>query len=358
MENRHQDLTGGLGVFAKTKQDTARKRHYHKMVSYSKYGYLFLIPFFVVFAIFQLVPLGQTFYYSFFQYYFRLGITQVGPNFVGWGNFAKMLSPSSPFWQCLGNTLIIWIIGFVPQIITSLLLAIWFTDARLKLKCSAFFKAITYMPNLVMAAAFGMMFLMLFGQSGPINQIMLSLGWIKEPVLFTQSKWWTRVIISFIDWLMWFGNTAILLMSGIMGIDDSIFESARLDGAGAQRTFWQITMPLLMPIFVYVLITSMIGGLQLFDAAQIFTQTTGGPESSSETLMMYLYNLISVSLDYGLAGALSVIIFLFTAILSIFVFKTLVPNYKAAKAEAKAYRKRQRWLRDIKRNPEMAGGKE
>ncbi|MCI1735175.1 MAG: sugar ABC transporter permease [Bacilli bacterium] len=333
-------------------------RKYHKKVSYSKYGYLFLIPFFLVFITFSLIPLFQTFYYSFFQYYFKQGLTQVGPNFIGFSNFATILKPSSQFWKYFGNTMILWVCGFVPQIIISLLLAIWFTDARLKLKFSGFFKAVTYMPNLVMAAAFGMMFLTLFSQSGPISQIAKSMGWIKEGFIFTEEVGWTRGIIAFIDWLMWFGNTAILLMSGIMGIDDSIFESARLDGANATTTFWKITMPLLMPIFVYVFITSMIGGLQLFDVPQIFTQTTGGTDKCAMTIMMYLYNLISVSKNYGMAGALSVIIFLFTGILSIFVFKTLVPNYKAAKAEAKAHKKRMRYVRSIHRGlePVTEGG--
>ncbi len=322
-----------------------RKHHRNNKVSYAKYGYLFLIPFVVIFLVFQLFPLVQTGYFSFFEYYFKGGLKQIGPNFVGFANYAKLLAFDSPFWKYLGNTVLIWIIGFIPQIIVSLLLAIWFTDSRLKLKASGFFKAITYMPNLIMASAFGMMFLVLFSDSGPINQILVSTGILDKVFPFESSKQWTRIIIAFINWLMWFGNTAILLMSGIMGIDESIFESARLDGAGSFRTFWKITMPLLMPIFVYVLVTSLIGGLQLFDAAQIFTKATGGPENGSKTIMMYLNDMISVSKNYGLSGALSVIIFLFTGILSIIVFKTLVPTYNAVKAEAKERKKRERWLK-------------
>ncbi|MFA6829303.1 MAG: sugar ABC transporter permease [Bacilli bacterium] len=323
-----------------------RKRH--KKISYSKYGYLFLLPFFIIFITFSLIPLIQTIYYSFFEYYYQNGINQVGPNFVGFDNYVTILAADSVFWKYLGNTLLIWVIGFVPQIIISLLLAIWFTDSRLKLKFSGFFKAITYMPNLVMAAAFGMMFLMLFSQSGPMTQILKALNLIPEGLVVSQDSGWVRAIVAFINWLMWFGNTSILLMSGIAGIDESIFESARLDGANATTTFWKITLPLLMPIFVYVLITSMIGGLQLFDAAQVFTQGTGGPGLCAKTIMMYLYERISISKNYGAAGAISVLIFLFTGILSIFVFKTLVPNYNAVKAEAKAYHKRQRYLKNVK----------
>jgi cellobiose transport system permease protein len=140
--------------------------------------------------------------------------------------------------------------------------------------------------------------------------------------------------------LMWFGNTTLLLMAGVMGIDTSVYESAMLDGANSRTVFWKITMPLLRPIFIYVLITSMIGGIQLFDVAQIFTQTSGGPQESSETLMMYLYSLISLKQNYGQAGALSVLIFIVTAALSMTVYKITNPKINEAKEQQKAYDKR------------------
>lgn len=325
---------------AKTKSEGGRRKMHH-MVSYSKYGYFFIIPFFLVFIVFNLIPLCSTIYYSFFEYY-SSGLKEIGPNFIGFKNYVTLFTDPN-FWKYFGNTAFIWIIGFIPQIIVSLLLAIWFTDSRLKLKMAGFFKAVMYMPNLVMASAFGMLFLMFFGLGGPVNQVLEAMG--KSPIHFTQNQMWTRLIISFINWLMWFGNTAILLMSGIMGIDESIFESARLDGSSSARTFFKITMPLLMPIFVYVLITSLIGGIQLFDVAQVFTEGKGGPNMSGMTIMMYLYKLIGSSKNYGLAGAVSVIIFIFTGILSIIIFRTLVPNYNAIKQEKKAYKKRMNWLK-------------
>ena len=323
------------------------ERVMHHSVNYAKYGYYFLIPFFLIFLIFNLLPLMSTFVYAFFEYFFKLGgLQQVGPNFIGIGNFATLFTDIN-FWKYWGNTLIIWICCFIPQMIVSLLLAIWFTDSRLKVRCSGFFKAIMYMPNLVMAAAFGMLFLMLFGNNGPINQIFEALT--GKTIFFTESTGWSRGILSFANWLMWFGNTTILLMSGIMGIDESIFESARLDGSSSVKTFFHITLPLLMPIFVYVLVTSMIGGIQLFDVVQIFTRGNGGPNLSTKTIMMYLYDLIKTSKNYGLAGAVSFFIFLITGGLSIIIFKCLVPSANVIKAEKKAYRKRMRWLNDGKR---------
>ena len=323
------------------------ERVMHHSVNYAKYGYYFLIPFFLIFLIFNLLPLMSTFVYAFFEYFFKLGgLQQVGPNFIGIGNFATLFTDIN-FWKYWGNTLIIWICCFIPQMIVSLLLAIWFTDSRLKVRCSGFFKAIMYMPNLVMAAAFGMLFLMLFGNNGPINQIFEALT--GKTIFFAESTGWSRGILSFANWLMWFGNTTILLMSGIMGIDESIFESARLDGSSSVKTFFHITLPLLMPIFVYVLVTSMIGGIQLFDVVQIFTRGNGGPNLSTKTIMMYLYDLIKTSKNYGLAGAVSFFIFLITGGLSIIIFKRLVPSANVIKAEKKAYRKRMRWLNDGKR---------
>jgi cellobiose transport system permease protein len=249
------------------------------------------------------------------------------------------------FWKYLGNTIVLWIIGAIPQFVFALLFAVWFTDARLKLKFQGFFKAVVYMPNLIMAAAFGYLFFMLLGMTGPVSVLLRQIGWIGENFSFRESGTWVRIIIAFINVLMWTGNTCILLMSGIMGIDESIFESARLDGSGSFRTFKSVTMPLLMPIFVYVFITSMIGGIQLFDAAQIYTQGTGGPQASSYTIMMYLSNLISGSRNYGVSGALSVILFIITGILSIFVYKTLIPSKNATKQEKRIHTKRNIWLR-------------
>ena len=120
--------------------------------------------------------------------------------------------------------------------------------------------------------------------------------------------------------LMWFGNTTILLMAGMMGIDTNLFEAAEVDGATSTQVFFKITLPLLRPILVYVIITSLIGGLQLFDVPQLLTNGTGDPMRSPMTLIMFL-NKHLFSKNYGMAGALSVVLFIMTGILSLIVFK-------------------------------------
>ena len=106
----------------------------------------------------------------------------------------------------------------------------------------------------------------------------------------------------------------------MMGIDTSLFEAAEVDGATSTQVFFKITLPLLRPILIYVVITSLIGGLQLFDVPQILTNGTGNPMRSTMTLIMYL-NKHLYSKNYGMAGALSVVLFIITSLLSLLVFK-------------------------------------
>ena len=160
----------------------------------------------------------------------------------------------------------------------------------LRLRGQRFFKTVIYLPNLIMASA------------------------------FFSHVWSTRALVAFMNFLMWFGNTTILLMAGMLGIDTSLFESAEVDGATSTQVFFRITLPLLRPILVYVMITSLIGGLQMFDVPQILTNGTGDPMRSSMTLIMYL-NKHLFNKNFGMAGSLSVILFIVTGILSLIVFR-------------------------------------
>mgnify|MGYP002674288738 FL=1 len=291
-----------------------------KVVRYNKWGYIFLIPFVLVYVTFQLVPLFSTIFNSFFENY-RAGLKQVGPNFVGLANYVTIFSDASIL-KYTANTLVMWVIGFIPQIIVSLLLGQWFSDIRLKLKGSRFFKTVIYLPNLIMASAFSMLFFALFSDVGPINSILQNIGLTKEPVRFFSSVWATRGLVGFMNFLMWFGNTTIILMAGIMGIDTSLFEVAEVDGANSWQRFYRITLPLLKPILIYVIITSMIGGIQMFDVPQILTNGSGSPAETSKTLIMYL-NQHLYSKNYGLGGALSVFLFIITAILSLIIYAVM-----------------------------------
>lgn len=306
----------------------------HKSVSYAKWGYIFLIPFFLSFCIFTIIPLARTFYYSGFEY-FRSGLKVIGPKWVGLRNFVEIFSKAD-LSKYLWNTLWLWLLGFIPQIIVSLVLAVWFTDTRLHLRGQGFFKTVIYMPNLIMASAFSMLFFALFSDGGPINSAMQMLG--MEPYSFLRNVSGTRGLIALMNFLMWFGNTTIVLMAAIMGIDTNLFEAAEIDGTNAWTTFWHVTIPLIKPVLSYTLITSMIGGLQMFDVPQILTAGNGNPNRSCMTIIMLLNNYMGKSKNYGYGGALSVILFVITSILGLLVYSVL----NSEEHEERKLRKRSR----------------
>ena len=153
-----------------------------KVVNYNKWGYIFLIPFITVYLVFHFIPLVTTIVNSFFENY-RSGLMQVGPNFVGLDNYIKIFS-NPDIWLYTKNTLIMWVLGFVPQIVVSLLLGSWFSNPSLRLKGQRFFKTVIYLPNLIMASAFAMLFFTLFSDGGPINSILIQLGILDAPYKF------------------------------------------------------------------------------------------------------------------------------------------------------------------------------
>ena len=310
-----------------------------KKIDYSKWGYIFILPFFICFFIFSFIPLMDTVRYSFFEYY-RSGIKEIGPNFVGIENYASLLK--SDMLKYAANTLILWIIGFIPQIIIALMLAEWFVDARLKIHGTQFFKVVIYLPNLIMASAFAMLFFTMFSTNGPVNSILISLGMIKQPIDFLGSVTGTRSLVGLMNFLMWFGNTTIMLMAAIMGISPDIFEASELDGCNSIQRFFSIALPLIRPILAYTLITSIIGGLQMFDVPQILTNGQGTPDRTSMTLIMFLNSHLK-SKNYGMAGALSVYLFIVSGILCFFVYRmTTNDDPDGSKAAAKKAKKEKR----------------
>ena len=281
-----------------------------KKVDYSKWGYLFILPFFISFFIFSFIPLIDTIRYSFFEYY-RSGIKEVGPNFVGMANYVSLLG--SDMLKYAANTMILWVIGFIPQIVIALVLAEWFVDARLKIHGTQFFKVVIYLPNLIMASAFAMLFFTMFSTNGPVNGILMSIGLISKPVDFLGSVMGTRSLVGFMNFLMWFGNSTIMLMAAIMGISPDIFEASELDGCNSFQRFFFITLPQIRPILAY-------------------------------TLIMFLNSHLK-SRNYGMAGALSVYLFIVSGILCFFVYRMTnnddPDGSKAAAKKAKKLAKKQ-----------------
>ncbi len=294
-----------------------------KKVTYDRWGLYFIIPFFVVYFLFTLIPQLLTIFYSFFEYYRKTVGVYIGPNFIGFQNYVNLFKPidssgTIDILKYFGNTTIMWIVGALPQFLIALILAVMFTSTRLNVKGQGFFKTVFYLPNVIMASAFSLLIFQVFGRVGPINQIIVMNG--GNTVDFLRQKTSVRALIAMTNFVMWFGNTTIVLMAGIQGIDESLFESARIDGASSFKVFKDITMPLLKPIFIYCFITSMIGGLQMFDVPQILTAGQGTPDFTSKTIVMFINEVLRAK-DYGKSGAISMILFIITGILSLIVYK-------------------------------------
>ncbi|MGN0483450.1 MAG: carbohydrate ABC transporter permease [Lachnospiraceae bacterium] len=298
-----------------------------KKVDYGKYGYFFLAPFFLTYLFFQVWPLINTFYYSTLNYYKRNGREFI--EFCGLENFQKILGMISGenayFLKYLKNTLIMWGLNFVPQILVSLLLAAWFTNETVKLRARGTYKIIIYLPSVITAASVSVLFGAMFSQYGPVTKSLQAIGIIGKDFNFMTSTMGTRGLIAFILFWMWYGNTTLLLISGILGIDPSLYEAAEIDGATGGQKFRYITLPLLKPILLYVLITSAIGGLQMYDIPALFnvskTGLVGQPDDTSTTMAMYIMRLYNS--EVGKAAAVSVLLFVITLIISLIFFASM-----------------------------------
>ena len=308
----------------------------NKSFSYAKYGYLFSIPFVVVYAIFSLYPTVNTAILGFTDSKGMTGLTQWNflPKEKIFNNFVQLFK-NPMFMMSFKNTLILWVVNFIPQICLALLLTAWFTSRRNELRAQGLFKVIFYMPNIITAASIAILFNKLFAYPiGPVNSLLQSLHIIDEPINFINKVGPTRGIISFIQFWMWYGYTMIILISGVLGINPDLYEAAELDGASNSQMFWKITIPNLKTILLYTMITSMIGGLNMYDIPQLFNK--GNPANSTLTTNMYIYNqAFSGSYMYARAAAASMVMFIIIAIASVLVFLAFNDDEGKAKREAK-----------------------
>jgi len=283
------------------------------------YGYLFTAPFIIGFLLFSLYPLLYTFYLSFTD------MTMMSKSYtiIGFDNFRNLFS--DPFFlKALRNTWRIWLLNFIPQLGIAMLLAVWFTNNRLKIKFVGFWRTIFYLPNLLMPVTIAVLFFNLFSFYGPVNQIAVRAGIASSAIDFFRSTGWARSIVIFIQWWMWFGSTLIVLMAGMTSISSTYYEAAMVDGATAFQMFRKITLPLLKPVLVYILVTSLVGGMQMFDIPYMLTDGRGSPNGSIMTMNVLMYMKFSSNKGHiGAAAAVGMMIFIITSIAALLIMKML-----------------------------------
>jgi ABC-type sugar transport system permease subunit len=268
-------------------------------INKSYYGYIFIAPFFISFLVFGMAPILYSLYLSFTHWD---GFTE--PVFIGLKNYERLLNDSY-FLKSIGNTLVIWVLSIVPQISVALTLAIILNEKFIRGK--HFFRAVYYFPNIVTPVTLGIMFSLMFDwQTGSINKMLMSLGFIGDPVYWFNSPFLSRLIVAAVICWQYFGFNMLVFIAGLQSIPHDVYEAAEVDGATRFQTAMQITLPLLRPVLLFTFITSIIGGMQLFDAPLMLGS---GPENSTLTMVMYLYETAFKNFNYSYGAAVAYAIF-------------------------------------------------
>lgn len=271
------------------------------------HGYYFIAPFFISFFIFGLAPILYSFYLSFTDW---SGFNE--PSLVGLANYERLLSDDL-FIKSIFNTVFIWLASIIPQIALALTLALILHEKFIRGK--HLFHAIFYFPNIVTPITVGVLFALMFDwQTGSVNQFLMSLGLIQDPIYWFNSPILSRLVVSSI--MMWqnFGFNMLVFLAGLMAIPNDLYEAAEVDGASRFQVATRITLPLLRPVLIFTMITSIIGGLQVFEQALAIGT---GPNNSTVTMITYLYKTAFVRYDYGYGAAMAYGVFVIIVIFSI-----------------------------------------
>lgn len=274
-------------------------------------GWCFVIPSVILIILFVFYPMVQALITSF--------QTGAGNNltFTGIANYKRLLTDTT-FRKALFNTILYLIIQVPIMILLALVISSMLNNKKLKFK--GFFRTAIFLPCVTSLVAYSIVFKSLFATDGFVNAILMKLNLIAEPISWITDPVWAKVLIILAITWRWTGYNMVFYLSGLQGIDDSIYEAADIDGAGAFEKFKSITLPMLKPIILFTTINSTIGTLQLFDEMMNITQ--GGPANATITISQYIYNILfKYSPDFGYVAAVSYVIVVMIVVLSFIQMK-------------------------------------
>jgi cellobiose transport system permease protein len=264
--------------------------------------YLYIAPFFILFALVGLFPLVYTFVVSLFDWHLLKG----QGDFVGLQNFTEVLQDRF-FWNSLFNTVSIFLLSAIPQLAVALFLAAVLDQ---NLRARTFWRMSVLLPYIVTPVAVAMIFTNMFGeQYGLINNVLGNFG--LDPVMWKNETLPSHIAIAtMVNW-RWTGYNALILLAAMQAVPRDLYESAALDGAGALRRFFSITLPSIRPTMVFVVITSTIGGLQIFTEPRLFDPATaGGSQRQFQTTVLYLWEMAFQRQNFGKASTIAWLLFL------------------------------------------------
>lgn len=279
---------------------------------YKTAPYLFIMPFFILFAIFSLYPFLFSFYISLTKWN-----GSSNKAFIGLENYKDLLS-NREFWDSILNSIQMFVLYVPVMILLALLFAVLLNQSWMKLK--GFFRTVFFVPNIISVVAVTFVFSMMFNtHDGLINKLLMNAGWTHEAIPWLDSPWWAKLTVAFMVLYRWLGYNMLLLMAGLQNIPADLYESAKMDGATPAQAFWSITVPLIRKIIAFCTILSTIGTFSLF--TEPFILTKGGPLKSTTTPVLLLYQESFQNFHFGYASSIAVCFFFLMMTLTIVQLK-------------------------------------
>lgn len=270
--------------------------------------YLFISPFFILYAIFGLYPILHSLVISFHKW---SGSGQM--QYVGLLNY-QFLFKDPTFIKAVLNTLIIWCLNTLPMVLLALIFAFLLNLSILR--CKAFFRAVYFLPNITSTVAVSIVFSTLFANTyGLLNFALHGLG--LEPVKWMSTPFWIRFVIASVVTWRWTGYNTMIALAGLQKIPDTLYDAARIDGASNIKIFTRITLPLLNPTILFIIVTSVIGGWQVMEESFMLVGKSGGIDKAGMTVVLYLYNKAFLQGTFGYGSAVSWGLFGIIGILSV-----------------------------------------
>ncbi|MDL2301846.1 sugar ABC transporter permease [Lachnospiraceae bacterium OttesenSCG-928-D06] len=296
----------GKSISLTKNQKTKSKMTIHKNIM----GYLFAAPWIIGFFVFTLYPVSSSLYYSFTNYN-----TLQDPVWIGLRNYIVMFTKDTRFWTGLWNTLYYAALSVPLGIAGGVLIAVLLNQ---KVKGMRFFRTIFYLPTVVSSVAVALLWMWILEPNfGLLNTFLAKIniigpGWLTDPA------WSKNSLILMSLWSV--GGGMLIYLAALQDVPQSLYESATIDGAGALRKFFKITLPMITPTLFFNLITGVIGGLQVFQ--QAFIMTNGGPSYSTYFYAYHLYNKAFTEYQMGFASSMAWVLLVVTLMLSLVIMRT------------------------------------
>nr|WP_314841913.1 sugar ABC transporter permease [uncultured Microbacterium sp.] len=290
------------------KSDAAPRRTWrHRISRFDQHAspYLYISPFFLLFGLVGLFPLLYTVWVAVHEW----DLLEGQGEFVGFGNFVEILGDQM-FWNSIGNTLSIFLLSAIPQLAVALFIA-YLLDRGLRMP--TFWRMSVLIPFVVTPVAVAIIFSSIFNEADGLANNLLNVIGIADQQWKTDTAL-SHIAIAVMVNFRWTGYNALILLAAMQSVPRDLYESAALDGAGAARRFFSITIPTIRPTLIFVIITSTIGGLQIFAEPKLFDASTaggiGGSDRQFQTTVLFLWELAFFRLNLGEASAVAILLFL------------------------------------------------